>query len=423
MAKILIAPLGAGQLDKNAASHRKYRTASYKIDDKSYESSFVASVLYKHLNLDGIIFIGTVKSMWEEVYRFFCEENNHPLDDDYWLQLDEQISTLNHNSCLDELDLTRVKEVLGERSQCVLIKYGLNEDELRTNFDQIIQVVNCLNKGDEIYIDISNSFRSLSLFLFLVLVFIKDIPSEREIKISGVYYGMLDVIRELGYAPIVDLKHLFQITDWIKGTYSLKSYGDGFLIAELLEQQGEIALAQNLRSFSQAVNIGYSPTVQQQVKSLQENLRKRQTKAPFKHLKKFIENFLEPFSQKHESDFQLELAGWYFKNKRYATGYLTMTEAILTYLCEINTKDPDIYSERKLIKDLIFNHPSHKSSRLSQLYKEINEIRKRIAHPVIGSSEVNLSDNIKKADSYHKELKSIFKSGTWGENLFYRRNS
>ena len=65
--------------------------------------------------------------------------------------------------------------------------------------------------------------------------------------------------------------------------------------------------------------------------------------------------------------------------------------------------------------------PNHKQSRLSQLYKEINEIRKQIAHPVIGSSETNLSDDIKKADSYHKQLKSIFKSGTWGEDLFRRR--
>jgi CRISPR-associated Csx2 family protein len=423
MAKILISTLGVGQLDKNAEFGRTYRTASYQIDGQPYKSSFVASVLYKHLKLDGIIFIGTVKSMWEEVYRFFCEQNNHNLDEEYWLKLAEKISILNHSSSLDELDLIRVNGVLGERSQCVLIKYGLNEDELWKNFDQVIQVVNCLKKRDEIYIDISNSFRSLSLFLFLVLVFIKDIPSEREIKISGVYYGMLDVIGELGYAPIVDLKPLFQITDWIKGTYSLKSYGDGFLIAELLEQQGEIALAKNLRSFSQAVNLGYSPTVQEQVESLQKTLKKRQVKAPFKYLKKFVENFLKPFSQKHESDFQLELASWYFENQRYATGYLTMTEAILTYLCEINTKDPDTYSERELMKDLIFNHPSHKSSRLSQLYKEINEIRKRIAHPVIGFTEANLSDNIKKADSYHKELKSIFKSGTWGEDLFRRRNS
>lgn len=57
MAKILITPLGAG------AANREYRKATYKLDEQQYESSFIASVLYKHLQLDGIIFIGTIKSM------------------------------------------------------------------------------------------------------------------------------------------------------------------------------------------------------------------------------------------------------------------------------------------------------------------------------------------------------------------------
>ena len=75
MAKILISSLGAGSVTGvTENSIRKYRTTTYRIDGKDYQDSFVASVLYKHLKLDGIIFIGTVKSIWEEVYSFFYQE-------------------------------------------------------------------------------------------------------------------------------------------------------------------------------------------------------------------------------------------------------------------------------------------------------------------------------------------------------------
>ena len=76
MAKILISSLGVGGRFKNQDKpDREYRTTCYQIENKSYPKSiFMASVLYEHFDLDGIIFIGTVKSMWEEVYRFFCEK-------------------------------------------------------------------------------------------------------------------------------------------------------------------------------------------------------------------------------------------------------------------------------------------------------------------------------------------------------------
>jgi hypothetical protein len=77
MAKILISSLGAGRpTGANEDSVREYRTAKYKIENQEYEDSFVASALDRHLKLDGIIFIGTIKSIWEEVYRSFYESKN-----------------------------------------------------------------------------------------------------------------------------------------------------------------------------------------------------------------------------------------------------------------------------------------------------------------------------------------------------------
>jgi CRISPR-associated Csx2 family protein len=401
MAKILISSLGAGTLDRNNTAARAYRTATYRMNDggQDYTKSFIASVLYEHLQLDGIIFIGTVKSMWEEVYRVFSQDRDVGFQEEDWLGLAEQIEELDRNSALDSLDLTPVEKILGDRSKCILIKYGLNEEELQENLDRILKIVDYLQEGDELYIDITHSFRSLSLFLFLVLTFLNDLEQEKKIQIKGVFYGMLDIIGEVGYAPVVNLRSLFDLTQWIKGAYSLKSFGNGYLIAQLLEEQGETELADRIKKLSEAININYLPTIKQRSIDLKALLHDRALSSPFKYLRNILEKFTQQFSSrsKRECDFQLKLAGWYFENRRYATGYITLAESIITYLCEINGKDMRSESERKEMKDLLHKFPH---TELAKLYFKVNPIRNGIAHALIDGRRDSYSDAIARAKEY-----------------------
>lgn len=422
MAKILISPIGTGSKDRKS-QERKYTPAKYKIgNEQPYKSTFMASVLYKHFQLDGIIFIGTVKSMWEEVYSFFCEENKIQRDDDYWLNLAIQIEEqLKYDSNLDDLDLSPIEKVLGERSKCILIKYGLDQNELWENFDRIFKIVELLQPGDEIYIDITHSFRSLSLFLFLTITFLRDLAHEKQIKIAGVYYGMLDVTGELGYTPVVDLKSLFDMTSWIKGAYSLQSYGDGYLIAELLKSQNENQLANQIEQLSQSLNINSVNDIKQKSSTLRNSLQTQVARTPFKYLKNILENFVRKFSRSsaQESQYQLELAGWYFDNHRYSTGYITLAEAIITYLCEINSKDIRSETDRNEMKNFL-HRPENRNSDLAQLYFDVNPIRKSIAHALLpirnshdrGNDKGNLSNAIQNATNYQQMAKKIFSTGT-----------
>lgn len=416
MAKILISPLGVGGQFQNQ-HQREYRKTCYRIDEVDYpQSSFVASVLYQNLQLDGIIFIGTVKSMWEEVYRFFCEANNQPFNEDYWLTLAETIDSLNANSSINALNLDPLNQVLGEHSTSILIHYGLNETEIWKNLEQIIQIKDFLNNGDEVYLDITHSFRSLALFQFLTLTFINDLLSERNIKLKGVYYGMLDVNRELGYTPIVDLGSLFEMMDWIKGAYSLKSYGDGELIAQLLKAKGEEVLSDRVRWFSDAINLNYYPTIKQKTEHLRHSLETNHSSTPFRYIQPTLTDFIKRFSHlSSDAQLQLELAGWYFENKRYATGYVTLTEAIITYVCECEGED--IRQEEGRQKALAIIHsPQEQHRKLPQLYFQINPIRNRIAHASL--SEVRGSGNfqtaIHNALGYYQEAKRIFRTNTLG---------
>lgn len=410
MAKILISSIGAG------ASNREYRSANYFIDNKYYEKTFIASALYENLSLDGIVFIGTVKSMWEEVYRFFCQEKSMEMDESYYLSLMEKIDSLNYNSSLEDLSLYPIEKILGDRSKCILIKYGLNEQELQANLENIIKIVEYLETGDEIYIDITHSFRSLSVFLLLVIIFINDLIDDKKITIKGIYYGMLDVSREIGYTPIVNLQSLFDLIQWIKGAYSLKEFGNGYLIADLLKQQGESDLSEEIIQISDIINLNYLPDLKQRSIYLKKAIHQSNSDTPFKYVKSILEKSIQKFASQSqseaESNFQLRLAKWYFDNKRYATGYITLAEAVITYACEISSKNFDNKEHRDQAKDELWNG----NKELSVIFREINPIRTMIAHASFDKKRTSYKEAVKKSNHYIQKVQSIFKKGSLGEN-------
>ena len=76
--KVLISFLGTGPFHKNG-SKREYNKAHYRLgDDDLGEYPFVASALMRHYNAKKVVLVGTVHSMWEEVYRWFSEDKVRP---------------------------------------------------------------------------------------------------------------------------------------------------------------------------------------------------------------------------------------------------------------------------------------------------------------------------------------------------------
>ncbi|WP_030008166.1 TIGR02221 family CRISPR-associated protein [Picosynechococcus sp. NKBG042902] len=443
MAKILISPVGVGGRFKNPESlDREYQEAQYRIDGKEYTSRFTASALCQHFQLDGIIFIGTVRSMWEEVYRYFSEEvnlrqsgNQIQFDEDYWYSLATQIDGLDHRSDLSELDLARVNEVLGDRSKCILVKYGLDNEELWNNFNLIFEIINFLDDGDEIYIDITHSFRSLPLFLFLIINFIKDLPREKNIHIAGIYYGMVDVVREMQnihgekFAPIVNLQPFFDLTEWIKGSYIFNTYGDGKLIANLLKEQSP-EISANIQDLSEAINMGMAPAIRKQATALQKNLNAENNEvdttkleqSPFKYIKADLESTCERFVKRElECQFQLRLADWYFQNGRYSSAYLYLAESLVTYACEkensqrVEADQKSLYSEEfrdKNKREYIYrggeNRYGNFDRSLSKLYNKVSKIRNRIAHVTLNPGAARVNDAIEKWQDLYQEASRIF---------------
>lgn len=101
------------------------------------------------------------------------------------------------------------------------IKDGKNNTEIWENFQIIFDQ---LEDGDEIYVDITHSFRSIPIIIMAILNYAKFI---KNIEVKGIYYGAFDAREEPeNITPIFDLSLFNDITDWTIGAEKFISTGD-----------------------------------------------------------------------------------------------------------------------------------------------------------------------------------------------------
>jgi len=400
MAKILISSLGTGRLEKNHTSSREYSRTTYKFQgsEKEYKTPFVAVALSEYLQVDRLYLVGTSKSMWEEVYNYFTTNSNQTLDSDYWSELCDKVTSFKPgNDKIDEKDLSKVNQVIdgylkylrpsaSGGSHCYVIDYGLNEKELWANFDVFMRIGEEFKEGDEIYLDITHAFRSIPLFNYLMLDLVGILKFNCGIKLKGLFYGMLDVISDLGYAPIVDLSPLYNITLWSRGAYNFTNFGNGYLLADLINDRD---ISQKIRNISDIVNINYIDEFKKEVDSLNHLLNNSVLSEPVvKYMDPYLQYFINRFKGiSTSSQLQFSLAKWYFDNKRYAHGYICLAECIITRILEIyRERDSRISwgeASRKKIKNLIYSREFNNIAEYKKVhdeYDDIRLIRNKIAH-------------------------------------------
>ena len=128
-----------------------------------------------------------------------------------------------------------------------------------------------INNNDEIYLDITHSFRSLPMYMMNMLLYIKTI-SNKNIQIKNISYGMFEASfrTQEGHVitPVVNLTETEHIMDWIIGAYSFQEYGNSYKIAALLEQIGMQNEANRFHEFSDEMNLNHLDGLQSQVQKL-----------------------------------------------------------------------------------------------------------------------------------------------------------
>ena len=411
--KVLIAGIGGGK-NKDTGT---YRVANYKIENKVYEQrSFITSALEEHYGIDKTIFIGTTGSMWDNLYEFYSKKFQKDYDENYHLDLMAIIDNATMDTNINSLNLSKFNETFNDKIVAIVTKYGMNELEIFENFNLIIKLQDELEDGDEVYLDITHSFRSNAFWMFLVMNYLTDVE-DKNIKVKAITYGMLEAQKD-GVAPVVDLNAFYKILQWIKGANNLKNYGNSYLIEENIENE---KLSKKLKNFSDALNMNYIGSLRQSINSLKkleddiDNLE-----GPAKLIiPKVIKDFMDRFaSEDKDYLFQAKLTKWHFEQKRYAMAYININESIIGFIMDtlefpLLTGDRK-RDENKLAKDwlnmIISRHENNKTYpnfkvdkdnmelyEYIKIFEHSRRVRNEIAHSIGGKdSAVNDIDSLKK---------------------------
>ena len=411
--KVLIAGIGGGKNKETGT----YRVANYKIENKIYEQrSFITSALEEHYGIDKTIFIGTAGSMWDNLYEFYSKKFQKDYDENYHLDLMAIIDNATMDTNIDSLNLSKFNETFNDKIVAIVTKYGMNELEIFENFNLIIKLQDELEDGDEVYLDITHSFRSNAFWMFLVMNYLTDVQ-DKNITVKAISYGMLEAQKD-GVAPVVDLNAFYKILQWIKGANNLKNYGNSYLIEENIENE---KISKKLKNFSDALNMNYIGSLRQSINSLKkleddiDNLE-----GPAKLIiPKVIKDFMDRFaSEDKDYLFQAKLAKWHFEQKRYAMAYININESIIGFI--LDTLELPLLTgdrkkdENKLAKDwlnmIISRHENNKTYpnfkvdkdnmelyEYIKIFEHSRRVRNEIAHSIGGKdSAVNDIDSLKK---------------------------
>ncbi len=400
MAKILISSLGRGKETKG-----KYSDANYRIENEIYyEEKFIANALTKHFKIDKNIILGTSGSIWEVFYENLMES---PDEVDGTFQLDLLEKSFANN--IDKIDLKNLEEKLGNKVKCFLIEFGKNDEELIKNFHIIMGIMDKLEKGDEIYIDITHSFRSLSLYMFIILNYLQNI-SNKNIQIQYISYGMMEATDENKITPVINLNLLYRAIEWIKAASDFKKFGDSEGICKLLPNEFEKSKSK-LLGFSDALSLSYVNELKDKIKILYDSFN------DFKKIDGFgkfiIPDVIEDitgryktyYKSKLESDFLLATSKLFYDYKVYSSAYIFLQEAMVIYFAEFSCKENNIENNKKIKATLEYEqfHSSDEWKKLSKLYKKLKMIRNSLAHAIDIGYKSSI-DNLNYVKDFEKEF-------------------
>ena len=268
MSKILITALGSGTYNKEK-NEKEYKLATYYLEEGHplEETELIASAIDEQWKMDKIIFIGTTGSMWSNVYKFYCKNKRITMNDEYYNKLKNTELSANKDTLIENLEIEKFNATFDKKIKGIVIKYGVDNKENLENFHSIIEIEKEIEDGDEIFIDVTHSFRSMSFWLFLIMTYLRDV-SNKNIDIKNITYGMFEAPNEKKETPIVSLNLFVDILKWFKGASELKNYGNSYSILDELEKNLiDKEIKNEIENFSDTMNINYIDSIEESLKN------------------------------------------------------------------------------------------------------------------------------------------------------------
>lgn len=427
MAKILITALGSGTYNKEK-NEKEYRPATYYVEEGHplEKTELIASAIDEQWKMDKIIFIGTTGSMWSNVYKFYCENKGITMNDEYYDKLKNTELSANKDTPIENLEIEKFNAIFDKKIKGIVIKYGVDNKENLENFHSIIEIEKEIEDGDEIFIDVTHSFRSMSFWLFLIMTYLRDV-SNKNIDIKNITYGMFEAPNEKKETPIVSLNLFVDILKWFKGASELKNYGNSYSILDELEKNlMDKEIKNEIENFSDTMNINYIDSIEESLKNFNTIKDKlNNLEGPGKYIipqvfKNFINTFELPNKEKLSNEekkylLRAKLAKWHFNQKRYSMAAININEAIVDFIMDA-LNFPNIDTEIKTDKsrlakiwlEQIKEVEDEEIKKYGTMYIETRSIRNKIAHSL--DNKRDLKEDIKNLKEYSNNIFNLLLS-------------
>lgn len=232
--------------------------------------------------------------------------------------------------------------------QDIAIPDGKDSDEMWEIFEVIFDK---LQEGDELYLDITNSFRYLPMLLVVLVNYAKLL---KNVKVKAIFYGNYEARdKESNIAPIMDLLPLSVLQDWTLAASDYLRYGqveklfelsESSLIPILKNTETRTKDTEKLRSFVKTLKEmveerttcrGYAIVGSKNVRKLKCTASEIQkvTIVQLRPIFEKIKQSLNDFDAKENVLNCIKAAKWCCANKLYQQATTMLEEGLGTFLC------------------------------------------------------------------------------------------
>ncbi|MCP5319257.1 MAG: TIGR02221 family CRISPR-associated protein [Pseudomonadales bacterium] len=208
-----------------------YQKVRYAISDGHIiESAFLGLALAAQERPEELWILGTSGSMWDLLLDDPVSSQAVSGEQQYAL-LESAESQQVSNEVLEPFEKV-LSDHLGLSCRLRVIDYA------RTDVEQaglLRTLAAPLQPGDEIIIDVTHGFRHLPMLALAAAHYLERV---RQVRVTDIVYGALDMRNADGAVPVLRLNGLLRVLDWVQALAAYDASGDYAVFGSLLAKAG-----------------------------------------------------------------------------------------------------------------------------------------------------------------------------------------
>jgi CRISPR-associated Csx2 family protein len=360
-------------LGKGKEKGGMYRTANYRFPDQIRSAPFFGMALSDYLRPDRLILVGTAGSMWDV---FFEREGTQ---DDDLLSLIDAVAQSAVDVPMLENHTRRLTKKLGYPVHALLIDEARNE---KGQVDLLRRLAEQLPENERIILDITHSYRHLPL---IALVAARFLARLKRVKVDGIYYGALEMTNhEMEETPVIQLKGLLDMLDWVDALAIYDKDGDYAAFADLYARIDKPDIAKHLQQaafFEQSNQVGQARRHLDRVRASFSATEDSPMLALFQpELKERLAWSEEEFYAGRQE----KLARRHLENGDYLRAAIQGFESVISRRVQVNNRDPMNHDYRDEAKKMLENEIQARARRdrteAQQAYLDLRDLRNALSH-------------------------------------------